>query len=799
MDPTMRVIRHRWMLGLTLSTLLGSAMAQEPVWSEWRYAAPFAHPGGAAAIGTAHAPEEGLPLMGLDGDGPDLGVSMTGGNGGEDLRWESFRVNPAPDGWFDTGVINFLNELEIPAMRNACAYMYRSVQCTADMELPVTMGSDDSLRLWLNGEIVHEFVGGRGVNIRQDEVVLPLKAGKNHLLVKVVQSSGGWGFGARTVDYLHPGDLLIAQRDINEAIDHGVDWLIGAQLRDGSWPFEQHRYRNGQTGLVLYALLKSGVSPTHPAVQRGFAFLEGELPKMTYSAGCELLAWASLPGDEHIGRMEQIVELLHDWERRGFAYPDGAEDLSNTQYAALGFFAASSKGIEVPNKTWQRLVLYALNLRDGEGGFGYRNTWAANGSMTSAGLTVLSISMYQMGEKGNLAGAKRREARRAIDKGLDWFAKNFSRETNPLGGQRWHPYHLYGIERVCALEKIDMIGEHPWYWEGASWFVANQNLDGSWLGGGDRYFQTSFALLFLSRATKSMTGGVTHSLEDLWWTQDITAAVRLRATGDTPMTIWLDGFGEEFVEANGGVHIAKVEYLVGGEAIAAMEGEVLEKWKGEKFAIRHRFPKSAAYELVARVHFVPGSHADPAGIQPQTVDSPSLKVSVNEVAEDWMLAAAEGSRFNLLPAEGVEVSSTSVNAAGQEAAKAIDGHEISAWFCAATDTDPVLTISLKRAVRANRVVIAQAPPNPLDVGKADYAQRVSLRINKTSARYEVTAPLDQRAPTVIDLEKDVRIKHLEVYLLDRAVGSAWAGRAGINELQLQYVEKDGSLKERRRR
>ena len=786
-------------MALALLTLPESALAQEPVWSEWRYAMPFAHSGGAAAIGTAHAPEEGLPLMGLDADGPDLSAALPGGAGGVDLRWERFQVNPAPDGWFDTGVVNFLSELEVPSMNNVCAYMYRSVQCPSDMELPVTMGSDDSLRVWLNGEIVHEFVGGRGLNIRQDEVSLPLKAGKNHLFVKVVQSGAGWGFGARSVDYLHTGDRLLAQGDINEAIDHGVDWLIGAQLRDGSWPFEQHRYRNGQTGLVLYALLKSGVSANHPAIQRGFAILEGELPKMTYSAGCELLVLASLPGDEQVERMETIVELLHDWERRGFAYPDGTEDLSNTQYAALGFFAAASKGIKIPNKSWQQLVLYTLNLGDGEGGFGYRPTWEANGSMTSAGLTVLSLSLMQLGEKGNLAGAKRREARRAIDGGIEWFAKNFSRESNPLGAQRWHPYYLYGVERVCAIEKIDMIGEHPWYWEGASWFVTNQNPDGSWLGGGDRYFQTSFALLFLSRATQSMTGGITHSLENLWWTQDTAALVRVRATGDTPMTIWLDGFGEEFIEEHDGVHIAKVEYLVGGEAIGTMEGEVLKKWKAEKFAIRHRFPKSADYELVARVHFVPGSHSDPGGIQTQTIDSPPLRVNVDEVTEDWMLAAAEGDRFNLLPKDGVEVSATSVNVAGQEAPKAVDGHEVSAWFCAATDADPVLTISIKRAVRANRVVIAQAPPNPLDIGKADYAQRVSLRINKTSARYEVTTPLDRRAPTVIDLGKDVRIKHMEVYLLDRATGSAWPGRAGINELQLQYVEKDGSLKERRKR
>ena len=251
---------------------------------------------------------------------------------------------------------------------------------------------------------------------------------------------------------------------------------------------------------------------------------------MTYSAGCELLALASMPGNDHLERMEEIVELLHDWERRGFGYPDGEEDLSNTQYAALGFFAAQSKGIEIPSRSWNQLISYALALRDDEGGFGYRPAWEANGSMTSAGLTCLSIALSQLGE----GGAKRREARKAIDEGVEWFAKNFSRETNPRGGQRWHSYYLYGIERVCAIEKLELIGAHHWYWEGASWFVTQQGRDGKWGSGVDKYFETSFALLFLSRATRSLTGGKGHTLDDLWWTDEPDAKVKLRATGDTP-------------------------------------------------------------------------------------------------------------------------------------------------------------------------------------------------------------------------------------------------------------------------
>ena len=769
------------------------ASAQEPVWSEWRYAAPFDHPGGISALELAHAPEEDLAKMGLGDEGPDLDGLMAGGKDDVELRWRPFKRSPAPSGWFETGVISFLDELEAPAVSDACAYLYRSVRCSEDVDLVTTMGSDDSMRLWLNGALLHKFDEGRAVNIKQDEVVLPLKAGVNHLLVKVIQDGGAWGFGARTPEYLHTGDRALAQEDINKAIDRGVKWLVSAQLRDGSWPFEQHRYRNGQTGLALYALLKSGVLPSHPAIMRGLGFLSGRRPKMTYSAGCELLALASMPGNDHMERMEEIVELLQDWERRGFGYPDGEEDLSNTQYAALGFFAAQSKGIEIPSRSWNQLISYTLALGDGEGGFGYRPAREANGSMTSAGLTCLSIALNQLGE----GGAKRREARKAIDEGLEWFAKNFSRETNPGGAQRWHSYHLYGIERVCAIEKLEMIGAHHWYWEGASWFVTRQAHDGKWGSGVDQYFETCFALLFLSRATKSLTGGKGHTLDDLWWTEEPHAKVRLRATGDTPMTIWVDGFGRSFLEEEEGLHISKVEYLFDGKLSDAALGDAGQKWSGERFAIRHRFPKSAEYEVVARVHYVPGSIEYPEGVIPVTVDSPPLRVSVDEVPEDWMLSSAEGSRFNLLPLEGVKVSASSTNVAGQEPRKAIDGHEITAWFCGASDETPSLTIDLKRATRINRVVISQAPPDPLNVGKADYAQRVSLRIDKDKDRYEVIAPVDRRAPTVIDLGKDVRMRRVEIQLLDRLEGSAWPGRAGINEVLLQYVEKDGTLKERR--
>ena len=62
----------------------------------------------------------------------------------------------------------------------------------------VTMGvsSDDSIKVWLNGEVVHKNAVNRGrggPNEFQDEFQVNLKEGANLLMVKVSERGGGWG------------------------------------------------------------------------------------------------------------------------------------------------------------------------------------------------------------------------------------------------------------------------------------------------------------------------------------------------------------------------------------------------------------------------------------------------------------------------------------------------------------------------------------------------------------------------------------------------------------------------------
>ena len=109
--------------------------------------------------------------------------------------------------------------------------------------------------------------------------------------------------------------------------------------------------------LSVFALLKSGVRPEHPGVRRGLEFLRAHPPSKTYSAGCQLLAFCTAGREEDDERIEELAELVISWKRQGgYAYPEGAVDISCSQFGALGLRAAAQAGVEVPLSIWEELA-----------------------------------------------------------------------------------------------------------------------------------------------------------------------------------------------------------------------------------------------------------------------------------------------------------------------------------------------------------------------------------------------------------------------------------------------------------
>jgi alpha-galactosidase len=77
----------------------------------------------------------------------------------------------------------------------AVAYAYAEVESVHARDTVLRCGSDDGIRIWLNGRPVHSREVGRAYRPGDDEVAVRLRAGLNRILVKVDNYHGAWGFG----------------------------------------------------------------------------------------------------------------------------------------------------------------------------------------------------------------------------------------------------------------------------------------------------------------------------------------------------------------------------------------------------------------------------------------------------------------------------------------------------------------------------------------------------------------------------------------------------------------------------
>ena len=62
------------------------------------------------------------------------------------------------------------------------------------------IGSDDGVKVWLNGELVHENWIDRGVKVDNDVVPVTFRKGHNQLVLKVQNDSLGWGYVCRLLE-----------------------------------------------------------------------------------------------------------------------------------------------------------------------------------------------------------------------------------------------------------------------------------------------------------------------------------------------------------------------------------------------------------------------------------------------------------------------------------------------------------------------------------------------------------------------------------------------------------------------
>ncbi|MBN1825221.1 MAG: DUF2961 domain-containing protein [Candidatus Eisenbacteria bacterium] len=116
---------------------------------------------------------------------------------GSPIRWSTVRA--AGNGYVD------LRSSVGPGV-HCLAYALTRVKSPRERDALVSLGSDDGVIVWANGEEVFRHQVLRGWEDDHDRFVIHLKEGWNAILVKVTQGIAGWGFSMRIND--PDGELL---------------------------------------------------------------------------------------------------------------------------------------------------------------------------------------------------------------------------------------------------------------------------------------------------------------------------------------------------------------------------------------------------------------------------------------------------------------------------------------------------------------------------------------------------------------------------------------------------------------
>lgn len=107
----------------------------------------------------------------------------------EPLRWQVHETE-------DVGGIVDLMSL-YGEKSNAVAFGLARIHVDQDTDAVIRAGSDDGIKIWVNGDVVHENDVDRPSALDQDLATARFRSGSNVLLTAVTQHGGGWNFRVR--------------------------------------------------------------------------------------------------------------------------------------------------------------------------------------------------------------------------------------------------------------------------------------------------------------------------------------------------------------------------------------------------------------------------------------------------------------------------------------------------------------------------------------------------------------------------------------------------------------------------
>ncbi|MEY3023435.1 MAG: hypothetical protein RJA16_261 [Planctomycetota bacterium] len=99
----------------------------------------------------------------------------------------------------------------LPGGANRVYLLRRTVSSPEPRRVKLGLGSDDGVRVYLDGEVVHDNPAARGAALDQDRIDLEIPAGKHELVLRITDFGGACGFAFRVLEEsLGPEPLEVA-------------------------------------------------------------------------------------------------------------------------------------------------------------------------------------------------------------------------------------------------------------------------------------------------------------------------------------------------------------------------------------------------------------------------------------------------------------------------------------------------------------------------------------------------------------------------------------------------------------
>jgi hypothetical protein len=291
-----------------------------------------------------------------------------------------------------------------------------------------------------------------------------------------------------------PAVARAADRQVEQVVAKGLDWLVAKQSRRGSWAANEGRYPTAMTALAGTALLMEGSTTTQgrhaEAVRGAVDYLVGRCrpngligdPKnddrYTYGHGFAMLFLSQVLGEEEDERRrEELVQVLTkavEFSGRaqtkdgGWGYvsaKDGNDfdEGSTTITQVQGLRGCRNAGIPVPREIISKAIAYIHACTLPDGGVQYSSQGGGGRPAISAAAIAC---LFNAGEEDDthvprmLAYAEKHLGSITNNSFGHWHYAHFyyAQVMYREGGRKWEAYRSQVEKRLCAEAQPDRDG-----------------------------------------------------------------------------------------------------------------------------------------------------------------------------------------------------------------------------------------------------------------------------------------------------------------------------------------------------